>query len=44
MKEFVTWFFTQIPDFLMSEPVCYFVGFFFIFVVIALVRAIINLT
>ena len=26
------WFMSQIPDFLMSEPLCYFVGFFFLFV------------
>lgn len=26
------WFIGQLPAFLMSEPICYFVGFFFLFV------------
>lgn len=34
---------SQIPDFLMSEPFCYFVGFFFLFVTARIVESIINL-
>lgn len=44
MKDFITWFFTQLPTFLLAEPICYLLGFFFLFVVIGLVRQIINLT
>ena len=43
MKEFVLFFLDELPDFLMSEPICYFVGFFFLFVTVGLVRQIINL-
>ena len=32
MKLFIEWFLTQLPSFLMSEPLCYFVGFAFLFV------------
>lgn len=37
VKDFVMWFISQLPDFLMSEPFCYFVGFFFLFVTARLV-------
>lgn len=30
------WFLGKLPEFLMSEPICYFVGFFFLFVTIRL--------
>lgn len=43
MKDFCLWFLVQLPDFLMSEPVCYFVGAAFLFVVIGLFKAIINI-
>lgn len=43
MKDFVIWFLTMLPDFLMSEPMCYFVGFAFLFVTLALFRAIVNI-
>lgn len=26
MQQFVTWFLTELPDFLMSEPICYLWG------------------
>lgn len=26
MQSFVTWFLTQLPDFLMAEPICYLWG------------------
>lgn len=38
MKEFSLWFLTQLPDFLLSEPICYFVGFGMLFVVVALFK------
>ena len=43
MKDFCFWFFTQLPDFLMSEPVFYFVGVAFLLVVIGLFKSIINI-
>lgn len=43
MKDFTLWFIEQLPTFLMSEPICYFVGFAMLFVVVSLVRQIINL-
>ena len=43
MKDLCLWFLTQLPDFLMSEPVCYFVGFAMLFVVIGLFKSIINI-
>lgn len=43
MKDFVLWFIDQLPSFLMSEPINYFVGFAMLFVVVSLVRQIINL-
>lgn len=43
MKDFCLWFIEQLPTFLMSEPIKYFVGFAMLFVVISLVRQIINL-
>lgn len=44
MKDFVMWFLSSLPDFLMSEPICYLVGFFFLFVTVALFRSIMNLS
>lgn len=32
VKSFVFWFLEQLPAFLMSEPICYFVGFAFLLV------------
>lgn len=43
MKDFCLWFLTELPDFLLAEPICYFVGFGFLFVVIAIIRSIINI-
>lgn len=37
MKNFVMWFLDNIPDFLMSEPIVYFVGFMLLAFVIAIV-------
>lgn len=44
MQTFCAWFLTNLPSFFMSEPVCYFVGFAFLFVVIRVIRDIIHLT
>lgn len=44
MQNFVTWFLTQLPAFLMSEPICYFVGFAFLIVVVRIIRDIIHIT
>ena len=43
MMTFVSWFLNELPNFLMAEPVCYFVGFGFLFVVLALFKSIINI-
>ena len=43
MKDFVMFVLSQVPDFLMSEPVCYFVGFFFLFVAISAIRQIVHI-
>lgn len=37
MKSFVVWFVGELPDFLMAEPICYLVGFAFLFVTARLV-------
>ena len=44
MQAFVTWFLEQLPAFLMSDPVSYFVGFAFLIVVIRIIRDVIHLT
>lgn len=43
MMTFVEWFLTELPSFLMAEPVCYFVGFAMLFVVVSLIRSIVNI-
>lgn len=43
MKEFCLWFLTELPDFLMAEPVCYFVGIAFLIIVVGIFIRIINL-
>lgn len=43
MKDFIGWFLAELPNFLMAEPICYFVGFGFLFVVLALFKSIINI-
>lgn len=43
MMDFCLWFLSELPDFLLSEPICYLVGFFFLFVVIVLVRNILTI-
>lgn len=43
MMDFSLWFLEQLPDFLMTPPISAFVGFWFLFVVIVLVRRLINI-
>ena len=43
MQTFISWFLTQLPSFLMSEPVCYFVGFAFVIVTIRIIRDLIHI-
>lgn len=43
MRTFILWFLEELPNFLMREPICYFVGFGFLFVVLALFKSIINI-
>ena len=37
MKEFTLWFFDNLPDFLLAEPIVYFVGLFILAFVIKIV-------
>lgn len=43
MKSFVLWFLEQLPSFLLSEPMCYFVGFAFLIVTIRIIRDVIRI-
>jgi hypothetical protein len=43
MKTFVLWFLEQLPSFLLSEPMCYFVGFAFLIVTIRVIRDVIRI-
>lgn len=42
MKDFVMWFLTQLPSFLLTEPISYFVGFFFLFFTFSIIRRIMS--
>lgn len=43
MMDFSLWFLEQLPGFLMAEPISAFTGMAFLFVVIALVRRMIEI-
>lgn len=43
MQTFIGWFLTQLPGFLMAEPMCYFVGFAFVIVTIRIIRDLIHI-
>lgn len=43
MMNFIMWFLSNLPEFLMSEPICYLVGFFFLSVVIVLFKRIVSI-
>lgn len=42
-KSFVEWFLSNIPTFLMSDPIIYFVGFGFLGFTIKLFRDLVNI-
>lgn len=42
MKDFVIWLIDNIPEFLMSEPICYFVGLIFGAFVLNIILRIFN--
>ena len=44
VTNFFDWFLSELPAFLMREPIIYFWGVFFVFAVVALLRRIINIT
>ena len=41
MQAFINWFISELPGFLSSEPIRYFVGFFFLGITIRLFRMLI---
>lgn len=43
VQNFVSWFLSQLPAFFMSEPIKYFIGFFFLGIVISLIYRLINI-
>lgn len=43
MQTFIGWFLTVLPDFLMSEPMCYFIGFAFAILTIRIIRDLIHI-
>ena len=43
MMDFCLWFLSELPAFLLSDPIKYLVGFFFMFCILALIRSIITI-
>lgn len=43
MKDFVMYVFSELPNFLMAEPICCFVGLFIVFVCISAIRQIVHI-
>lgn len=43
MQTFISWFLTQLPDFLMAEPMCYFIGFAFAILTIRIIRDLVHI-
>ena len=43
MQAFALWLLEEIPNFLLSEPICYFVGIAILFLVIKLFGSIIKI-
>lgn len=43
MRDFVTWFLSQLPGFLMAEPISAFTGIAILFAVAALVRRMMHM-
>lgn len=44
MQNFVLWFLDYIPEFLLSDPIKYFVGFWFAGITILLIKRILNIS
>lgn len=43
VKDFVLWFISEVPNFLWAEPFRYFIGFFFAFATIGLIKRLVSL-
>lgn len=43
MKSFVLWFLQELPDFLMAEPVCYFVALGILVFVVDCISQLLNI-
>lgn len=43
MQAFITWFLSELPGFLVAEPIRYFVGFFFLGITIRYFRILIHI-
>lgn len=43
MTSFVNYLLSSLPDFLLSEPIIYFVGIYFLLCVVGVIRRIIHL-
>lgn len=43
MQTFIGWFLTELPGFLMAEPMCYFIGFAFSILTIRIIRDLIHI-
>lgn len=41
MQAFISWFIEQLPGFLVSEPIRYFVGFFFLGITVQIFRTLV---
>lgn len=44
IQSFITWFLDEIPSFLMTEPICYLLGFVFLGLTVRLVIKLTNFT
>lgn len=44
MQNFVMWFFNNLPDFLLSDPIKYFLGFWFAGCTVLLIKQILNIS
>lgn len=44
IQAFITWFLNNLPSFLMTEPICYFLGFAFLGLTVKLVWRIMHIS
>ena len=44
MQNFISWFVNQLPVFLLSDPIKYFVGFWFAGCAVLLIKRILNIS